>query len=82
MLLNVQTPWDKKTHRDSQVITASQLSDFADALERGTYNNSLISKLFVVAEDLTYTLNTRVLAVAVVFTGCGLVLVKDAAYEQ
>jgi hypothetical protein len=72
--------WDV-TYRDSQVITASQLSDLTNASERSTHDNSLVSKLLVVVEDALDGCNSWVFLLAVGLSGLGLVPIENTADE-
>jgi hypothetical protein len=69
------------TYRDGQVVTASKLGDLASVSERGTHNDSVVTKLLVVVEDLLDRLNTRVLLLGVLLLGGGLEPVEDTADE-
>lgn len=65
------------TYRDSQVVTASKLSDLANVSEGGAHDNGLVTELLVVVEDLLNRLDTRVLLLGVLLLGRSLEPVED-----
>lgn len=71
----------KKAGGDSQVVTASKLSDLADVTERGTHDNGLVAELLVVVVDVLDGLDTGVLLGGVVTLVGGLEPVKNTTNE-
>lgn len=71
----------RRTYRNSQIITTSQLRNLTNISERSTHDNSVISMLLVVIEDILHTLDSWVLLTLVVLSGLGLVPIEDTADE-
>jgi hypothetical protein len=71
----------KDSYGDGQVVAASELSDLADASERGSHDNGLVAVLLVVVEDGLDGRDTGVLLLGVLLLGAGLEPVKNAADE-
>jgi len=68
-------------YRDCKIVTSSQLSDFTNASERSSHDNSLVAKLLVVVEDILDTLDTRILLSGVFLLGGSLVPIEDTTNE-
>jgi hypothetical protein len=66
---------------NGEVVASSELSDLADAAERGTHDDGLVAELLVVVENVLDRLDTGVLLLGVLLLGGGLVPVKDTANE-
>lgn len=69
------------TYSNGEVVASSKLGDLADGAERSAHDDGLVAKLLVVVEDAADGLDTRVLLLAVLLLGGGLVPVKDTANE-
>ena len=72
----------EESYRDSQVITASELSDLANVPKAGTHDDSLVSVLLVIIEYSYNALHTRVFLRREVFLMRCLVPIKNTANER
>jgi hypothetical protein len=71
----------RTTYSNGQVVASSQLGDFAQASERCSHDNGLVSVLLVVVEDALHTLDTGIFFGTVGLAGLGLVPIHDSAHE-
>jgi hypothetical protein len=69
------------TCRDCEIVDASQFSNLPNATEAGSHDNSLVSKLLVIVENVLHTLHAWVFTGRVSLAGAGLVPIENTANE-